>query len=102
MQDLNTDFIERVRETHGGERYVLTTHGCQMNEHDSEKIKTLLDTMGLIEIEDEEKADFSIINTCSVRHSAEDKVIGHIGRLKHIKKTKKRKENNAIRKTTFL
>ncbi|CAC9924809.1 tRNA-i(6)A37 thiotransferase enzyme MiaB [Aedoeadaptatus nemausensis] len=89
MQDLNTEFIERVRETHGGERYVLTTHGCQMNEHDSEKIKTLLDTMGLIEIDDEEKADFSIINTCSVRHSAEDKVIGHIGRLKHIKKTNK-------------
>lgn len=87
MQDLRTEFIDRVRETHGGESYVLTTHGCQMNEHDSEKIKALLDTMGFHEIDNEEEADLAIINTCSVRHSAEDKVIGHIGRLKHIKKT---------------
>ncbi|MDD7363323.1 MAG: tRNA (N6-isopentenyl adenosine(37)-C2)-methylthiotransferase MiaB [Peptoniphilus sp.] len=89
MQDLNTEFIERVRDMHEGDTYVLTTHGCQMNEHDSEKIKTLLDTMGFREIDDENEADLAIINTCSVRHSAEDKVIGHIGRLKHVKKKNK-------------
>ena len=45
--------------------------------------------MGFKEIDEEEDADLAIINTCSVRHSAEDKVIGHIGRLKHIKKKNK-------------
>ena len=86
MEEQFQHLIDRVKEIHGGETYVITTHGCQMNEHDSEKIKTLLNTMGFKEIDREEDADLAIINTCSVRHSAEDKVIGHIGRLKHIKK----------------
>ena len=89
MEEKFQHLIERVKEVHGGETYVITTHGCQMNEHDSEKIKTLLNTMGFKEIDREEEADMAIINTCSVRHSAEDKVIGHIGRLKHIKKQNK-------------
>lgn len=89
MEEKFQHLIERVKEVHGGETYVITTHGCQMNEHDSEKIKTLLNTMGFKEIDREEEADLAIINTCSVRHSAEDKVIGHIGRLKHIKKQNK-------------
>ena len=90
MEEQFQHLIDRVKEIHGGETYVITTHGCQMNEHDSEKIKTLLNKMGFKEIDREEDADLSIINTCSVRHSAEDKVIGHIGRLKHIKKKKKK------------
>lgn len=90
MEEQFQHLIDRVMEVHGGETYVITTHGCQMNEHDSEKIKTLLNTMGFKEIDREEDADLSIINTCSVRHSAEDKVIGHIGRLKHIKKKNKK------------
>ena len=89
MEEKFQHLIERVKEVHGGETYVITTHGCQMNEHDSEKIKTLLNTMGFKEIDREEEADLAIINTCSVRHSAEDKVIGHIGRLKHNKKQNK-------------
>ena len=89
MEEKFQHLIDRVEEVHGGETYVITTHGCQMNEHDSEKIKTLLNTMGFKEIDREEDADLAIINTCSVRHSAEDKVIGHIGRLKHIKKKNK-------------
>ncbi|MDY3119165.1 MAG: tRNA (N6-isopentenyl adenosine(37)-C2)-methylthiotransferase MiaB [Peptoniphilus sp.] len=89
MKEVFQDLVDRVKEVHGGETYVISTHGCQMNEHDSEKIKTLLNAMGFKEIEREEEADLSIINTCSVRHSAEDKVIGHIGRLKHIKKKNK-------------
>ncbi len=90
MEEQFQHLIDRVKEIHGGEAYVITTHGCQMNEHDSEKIKTLLNKMGFKEIDREEDADLSIINTCSVRHSAEDKVIGHIGRLKHIKKKNKK------------
>ena len=90
MEEQFQHLIDRVKEIHGGETYVITTHGCQMNEHDSEKIKTLLNTMGFKEIDREEDADLAIINTCSVRHSAEDKVIGHIGRLKHIKKKNKK------------
>ncbi|MEJ8786676.1 tRNA (N6-isopentenyl adenosine(37)-C2)-methylthiotransferase MiaB [Peptoniphilus sp. HCN-40583] len=89
MEEKFQQLIDRVKDIHGGQTYVITTHGCQMNEHDSEKIKTLLNTMGFKEIDEEEDADLAIINTCSVRHSAEDKVIGHIGRLKHIKKKNK-------------
>lgn len=90
MTDQLHEMILRVRETHGGETYMVTTHGCQMNEHDSEKIITLLEEMGYKKADREEDADLSVINTCSVRHSAEDKVIGHIGKLKHIKKKNKK------------
>lgn len=78
--------IEKVKENHKGEKYIVETHGCQMNEQDSKKIEWLFEKMGLEKVHSEEEANFIIINTCSVRHSAEDKVIGHLGRLKHIKK----------------
>lgn len=87
-KELNV-FIDKVKDNHGGEKFMIETHGCQMNEHDSDKIKWLMESMGFVSTEDEKEADYIIINTCSVRHSAEDKVIGRLGRLKHLKKTKK-------------
>lgn len=90
-QDKKTDvkkLIDKVRALHEGDRYLIETHGCQMNEHDSEKISFLLESMGFLPAPSEEEADLIVINTCSVRHSAEDKVYGHVGRLKHVKKTK--------------
>ncbi|MDO5036814.1 MAG: tRNA (N6-isopentenyl adenosine(37)-C2)-methylthiotransferase MiaB [Tissierellia bacterium] len=80
--------MDKVRALHEGDRYLIETHGCQMNEHDSEKISFLLESMGFLPAPSEEEADLIVINTCSVRHSAEDKVYGHVGRLKHVKKTK--------------
>ncbi len=63
----------------------ISTFGCQMNAHDSEKIDGMLKEMGFIDAEEEKKADFIIYNTCCVRENAENKVYGNLGYLKHTK-----------------
>ncbi len=70
-------------------RATVITHGCQMNEHDSEKIEWILEKMGYELNSDIDDSDLIIVNTCSVRHSAEDKVYGQLGNLKHLKNRKK-------------
>lgn len=64
--------------------YCVTTFGCQMNSHDSEKLKGILDAIGYEEIPDE-KADVIIYNTCTVRENANQKLYGHLGHLKNLK-----------------
>lgn len=66
---------------------VTRTFGCQMNARDSEKIVGILETIGY-EIIEEENADFVIYNTCTVRENANQKVYGHLGYLKRMKKSK--------------
>ncbi|PKM96035.1 MAG: tRNA (N6-isopentenyl adenosine(37)-C2)-methylthiotransferase MiaB [Firmicutes bacterium HGW-Firmicutes-1] len=66
--------------------YFITTLGCQMNAHDSEKLKGVLEEIGYTPSDIEEDADFVIYNTCCVRENAELKVYGRIGYLKNIKK----------------
>ena len=56
-----------------------------MNEHDSENIKALLKSIGFEEVEDYEKADLVLLNTCSIRENAHNKAFGMLGRLKHLK-----------------
>lgn len=63
-----------------------TTFGCQMNARDSEKLAGILEQIGFQEEADEEKADFVIYNTCTVRENANQRVYGRLGRLNHIKK----------------
>ena len=63
-------------------KYKIITHGCQMNEHDSERMAYLLETMGYQATEDTDQADFIAMNTCLVRENAEQKVFGQIGALK--------------------
>ncbi|MCI8548481.1 MAG: tRNA (N6-isopentenyl adenosine(37)-C2)-methylthiotransferase MiaB [Bacilli bacterium] len=70
-------------------KYFLKTYGCQMNEHDSENIKALLEKMGFIEIEEYEHADLILLNTCSIRENAHNKAFGMLGRLKHLKEKRK-------------
>ncbi len=65
--------------------YYIVTFGCQMNEHDSEKMMGLLELCGFSKAESEEKADVVIFNTCAVRENAELKIYGNIGRIKKIK-----------------
>lgn len=72
-----------------GKKYFIKTYGCQMNVHDSEEIRKLLENLGYIETEDYEKADLIILNTCAIRENAHDKVFGFLGRCKHLKKTNK-------------
>ena len=69
--------------------YYIKTYGCQMNEHDSENIKAMLDSLGFTEIDDMENANLIILNTCSIRENAHNKAFGMIGRIKHLKETKK-------------
>lgn len=63
-------------------KYKIITHGCQMNEHDSERMAYLMETMGYQATEKTDEADFIAMNTCLVRENAEQKVFGQIGALK--------------------
>ncbi|MCB6200207.1 tRNA (N6-isopentenyl adenosine(37)-C2)-methylthiotransferase MiaB [Extibacter muris] len=64
--------------------FCVTTFGCQMNARDSEKLKGILERIGYVEAE-EDKADFVIFNTCTVRENANTRVYGRLGQLKPIK-----------------
>ena len=66
----------------------VTTFGCQMNARDSEKLIGILESIGYVEIE-EEDADFVIYNTCTVRDNANQKVYGRLGYLNGFKKKNK-------------
>ncbi len=65
--------------------YHVKTYGCQMNEHDTENIKAMLEQLGFVEEVDIFKADVVILNTCSIRENAHNKAFGMLGRLKHVK-----------------
>jgi tRNA-2-methylthio-N6-dimethylallyladenosine synthase len=72
-----------------GKYYFLVTLGCQMNEHDSEVICTMLENMGYLAAITAEEADLIIINTCAVRQKPEDKVASLLGKYYAIKQEKK-------------
>jgi tRNA-2-methylthio-N6-dimethylallyladenosine synthase len=68
-----------------GRRYVVRTFGCQMNEHDSERIAGLLEADGLQRADDVAEADVVVLNTCCIRENADNKLYGHLGHLKSLK-----------------
>lgn len=59
--------------------YKTVTFGCQMNARDSEKLAGILEQIGYVEEPEEEKADFVIYNTCTVRENANQRVYGRLG-----------------------
>jgi tRNA-2-methylthio-N6-dimethylallyladenosine synthase len=65
-------------------RYLIETHGCQMNYHDSEQMAGLLEAAGYEPTEDARDADVVVINTCSVRERAEEKLYTRLGELKQL------------------
>ena len=69
-------------------KYYLKTYGCQMNVHDSENIKALLESMNFQEVDNMEAADLILLNTCAIRENAHNKVFGFLGRVKHLKEEK--------------
>ena len=71
--------------------YHVKTYGCQMNEHDTENIKAMLEQLGFIEEDDMFKANLVILNTCSIRENAHNKAFGMLGRLKHAKEESNKK-----------
>ncbi len=72
-----------------GKKCYLKTYGCQMNEHDSENIKGILELLGFDFTADIEKADLVLLNTCSIRENAHNKAFGLLGKAKHIKESKR-------------
>ena len=75
-----------IQPLYKGKKYFLRTYGCQMNVHDSEEIKYYLEALGYEAVEELEKADIVVLNTCAIRENAKDKVFGYLGRCKHLKK----------------
>ncbi|MGB9857628.1 MAG: tRNA (N6-isopentenyl adenosine(37)-C2)-methylthiotransferase MiaB [Dictyoglomaceae bacterium] len=69
-------------------KYYILTYGCQMNKSDSEKYAGIFESLGYQSAESIEDADVILLNTCSVREKAEEKVIGKLGELKRIKSKK--------------
>lgn len=65
--------------------YHIITYGCQMNKNDSERIATLLDGIGFESRSEPKQADLVLINTCSVRQTAEDRVYGQVRELSRLK-----------------
>jgi tRNA-2-methylthio-N6-dimethylallyladenosine synthase len=65
-------------------KYLIETHGCQMNVHDSERMAGLLDQAGYEPTEDERDADVIVINTCSVRERAEEKLFTRLGEIRQM------------------
>lgn len=85
-------YIDHMREIFenrfGDLRAFVKTFGCQQNESDSEKICGFLRDIGFSFVDDPIFANFIVFNTCAVRHTAQDRIYGHIGMLKNIKKVK--------------
>ena len=72
-----------------GKKYFIKTYGCQMNEHDSEEISAILEDLGYSKTDDYLESDIIILNTCAIRENAHNKTFGMLGRIKHLKETKK-------------
>ncbi|MGI9020597.1 MAG: tRNA (N6-isopentenyl adenosine(37)-C2)-methylthiotransferase MiaB [Solirubrobacterales bacterium] len=68
-----------------GKAFHVTTFGCQMNEHDSERMKGMLTSLGYSECEERSQADLILFNTCSIRESADSRFIAHLGEAKRLK-----------------
>ena len=67
----------------------IVTHGCQMNEYDSERMRDLLGkSNNMLPTEDPFDADVLLINTCSIREKAQEKMFHQLGRWKRLKKQK--------------
>ena len=64
----------------------VTTFGCQMNEHDSERMKGMLESLGYAEAADRGDADLILFNTCSIREKADDRFVAHLQEAKALKR----------------
>ncbi len=85
MKRCRESIADRQKELGRPLTYHISTFGCQMNFKDSEKLAGILEEIGYVET-DTEQADFVLLNTCTVRENANQKVYGHLGILKNYKK----------------
>ncbi len=80
---------DSVKDIGKGKKYLILTYGCQMNVHDSENISGIMKELKYTLTDDMEKADVIILNTCAIRENAHNKVMGILGRIKHLKEKNK-------------
>ncbi len=66
-------------------RYFVTTFGCQMNAHDSERIKGMLESIGLGEAPSQDEADVVVFNTCTIREKPDQRLAAHLAQAKALK-----------------
>ncbi len=86
---IQEDFAKKIKELENKPKtYFIATLGCQMNEHDSEKIAGMLKEMDILPALTKEEADFVIYNTCCIRDNAQRKALGNITWLKQLRKKK--------------
>lgn len=69
----------------GVRRYLVRTFGCQMNEHDSERLAGLLEAQGLVATDSADEADVVVLNTCCIRENADNRLYGNLGQLRALK-----------------
>ncbi|MDQ4142787.1 MAG: tRNA (N6-isopentenyl adenosine(37)-C2)-methylthiotransferase MiaB [Actinomycetota bacterium] len=70
------------------ETYFIRTFGCQMNEHDSERLAGMLEGEGYVRVEAPEDAKVVVFNTCCIRENADQRLYGNLGRMKALKDTR--------------
>ncbi|HEY8597814.1 MAG TPA: tRNA (N6-isopentenyl adenosine(37)-C2)-methylthiotransferase MiaB, partial [Thermomicrobiales bacterium] len=80
------DEVDLTPEAGNGKRYSLWTIGCQMNESESSQIGAALEMAGYRAASNEQDADIIVLNSCVVRNSAEQKVVGKLGALQQLKR----------------
>src|SRR3954470_22641460 len=68
-----------------GKTACIRTYGCQMNVHDSDRMRRMIQDAGYAEVQRYEDADLVILNTCYVRENAVDRVKGHLGELTRLR-----------------
>src|SRR6188472_683879 len=68
-----------------GKTFHVTTFGCQMNVHDSERMQGMLESLGYEQAASRDEADLILFNTCSIRESADNRFIAHLGEAKRLK-----------------
>ncbi|TMK90806.1 MAG: tRNA (N6-isopentenyl adenosine(37)-C2)-methylthiotransferase MiaB, partial [Actinobacteria bacterium] len=66
-------------------RFHVTTFGCQMNAHDSERIKGMLESLGLGEARDQAEADVLVFNTCTIREKPDQRFAAHLAQAAALK-----------------
>jgi tRNA-2-methylthio-N6-dimethylallyladenosine synthase len=72
--------------TNVAKRFHVTTFGCQMNEHDSERMKGMLESLGYAEAVERADADLILFNTCSIREKADERFVAHLGEARALKR----------------
>ncbi|HPE14571.1 MAG TPA: tRNA (N6-isopentenyl adenosine(37)-C2)-methylthiotransferase MiaB [Bacilli bacterium] len=90
--NINTDYFsfdEKYKNISVGKKYFIRTYGCQMNEHDSENVKALVEYMGYVETDIMDDSNLIILNTCSIRENAHNKAFGMLGRIKRLRQSNK-------------